>query len=76
MTYVDDLALTMQEEHMRPVVNLLLKKYVMKQPGYLPNGPQNRDLQIGFLGCRITRDSKGMILCGLEKYILHCIHRR
>ena len=31
VTYVDDLLLAMPEWHMRPVVNLLLKKYVMKQ---------------------------------------------
>ena len=36
VTYVDDLLLAMPERHMRPVVNLLLKKYVMKQSGVLP----------------------------------------
>ena len=56
VTYVDDLLLATPERHLRPVVNLLLKKYVMKQSGVLPCGPQKREVQIGFLGCRITRD--------------------
>ena len=30
-------------------------------------------MQIGFLGCRITRDADGAI-CDQEKYILHCMH--
>ena len=56
VTYVDDLLLAMPERHLSPVVNLLLKKYVMKQSGILSSGPQKKDVQIGFLGCRITRD--------------------
>ena len=59
---------------MRPVVNLLLKKHVMKQSGVLPSGPQKREVQIGFLGCRITRDDKGTIFCDQEKYILNCMY--
>ena len=43
MTYVDDLLLAMPERHIRPVVNLLLKKYVMKQSGVLPSGPQKKN---------------------------------
>ena len=74
VTYVDDLLFAMPEVHMRPVIRLLLKKYVMKQSGCLPSGPQKRDAQIGFLGCRITRDSTGTVLCDQEKYILHCMH--
>ena len=31
-------------------------------------------MQIGFLGCRITRDSDGTIFCDQEKYSLHCMH--
>ena len=31
VTYVDDLLLAMPEQHLRPVVELLQKKYVMKQ---------------------------------------------
>ena len=31
-------------------------------------------MQIGFLGCRITRDSTCTVLCDQEKYILHCVH--
>ena len=58
VTYVDDLLLAMPEWHLRPVMDLLLKKYVMKQSGILPSGPQKQDVQIGFLGCRITRDSR------------------
>ena len=57
-----------------PIIRLLLKKYVMKQSGCLPSGPQKRDVQIGFLGCRITRDSTGTVLYDQEKYILHCVH--
>ena len=74
VTYVDDLLFAMPEVHMRPIIHLLLKKYVMKQSGCLPSGPQKRDVQIGFLGCRITRESSGTILCDQEKYILHCMH--
>ena len=74
VTYVDDLLLTMPEWHLRPVVDLLLKKYVMKQSGVLPSGPQKQDVQIGFLGCRITRDNTGAIFCDQEKYIQHCMH--
>ena len=74
VTYVDDLLFAMPEVHMRPIIHLLLKKYVMKQSGCLPSGPQKRDVQIGFLGCRITRDSSGTVLCDQEKYILHCMH--
>ena len=74
MTYVDDLLFAMPEVHMQPIIRLLLKKYVMKQSGCLPSGPQKRDVQIGFLGCRITRDSTGTVLCDQEKYILHCMH--
>ena len=74
VTYVDDLLFAMPEVHMRPIIHLLLKKYVMKQSGCLPSGPQKRDIQIGFLGCRITRDSSGTVLCDQEKYILHCMH--
>ena len=46
----------------------------MKQSGCLPSGPQKKEVQIGFLGCRITRDSTGTVLCDQEKYILHCMH--
>ena len=46
----------------------------MKQSGSLPSGPQSREVQIGLLGCRITRDSSGTVLCDQEKYILHCMH--
>ena len=74
VTYVDDLLLAMPEWHLRPVVDLLLKKYVMKQSGVLPSGPQTQDVQIGFLGCRITRDQYGAIFCDQEKYIQHCMH--
>ena len=74
VTYVDDLLLAMPEWHLRPVVDLLLKKYVMKQSGVLPSGPQKQDVQIGFLGCRITRDNTGAIFCDQEKYIQHCMH--
>ena len=74
VTYVDDLLLAMPEWHLRPVINLLLKKYVMKQSGVLPSGPQKQDVQIGFLGCRITRDLNGTIFCDQEKYIQHCMH--
>ena len=74
VTYVDDLLLAMPEWHLRLVVDLLLKKYVMKQSGILPSGPQKREVQIGFLGCRITRDVNGAIFCDQEKYILHCMH--
>ena len=74
VTYVDDLLLAMPEWHLRPVVDLLLKKYVMKQSGVLPSGPQTQDVQIGFLGCRITRDQYGAIFCDQEKYIQHCVH--
>ena len=74
VTYVDDLLLALPEWHLRPVVDLLLKKYVMKQSGVLPSGPQKQDVQIGFLGCRITRDSQGAIFCDQEKYIQHCMH--
>ena len=74
VTYVDDLLLAMPEWHLRPVVDLLLKKYVMKQSGVLPSGPQTQDVQIGFLGCRITRDQYGAIFCEQEKYIQHCMH--
>ena len=74
VTYVDDLLLAMPEWHLRPVVDLLLKKYVMKQSGVLPSGPQKQDVQIGFLGCRITRDQYGTIFCDQEKYIQHCMH--
>ena len=74
VTYVDDLLFAMPEVHMRPIIHLLLKKYVMKQSGCLPSGPQKKDVQIGFLGCRITRDSSGTVLCDQEKYILHCTH--
>ena len=74
VTYVDDLLFAMPEVHMRPIIHLLLKKYVMKQSGCLPSGPQKKDVQIGFLGCRITRDSSGTVLCDQEKYILHCMH--
>ena len=74
VTYVDDLLLAMPEWHLRPVVDLLLKKYVMKQSGVLPCGPQKHDVQIGFLGCRITRDRYGTIFCDQEKYIQHCMH--
>ena len=74
VTYVDDLLLAMPEWHLRPVVDLLLKKYVMKQSGVFPSGPQKQDVQIGFLGCRITRDQYGTIFCDQEKYILHCMH--
>ena len=74
VTYVDDLLLAMPEVHMRPVIRLLLKKYVMKQSGCLPSGPQKQDVQIGFLGCRITRDLTGTVFCDQEKYILHCVH--
>ena len=70
MTYVDDLLFAVPEVHMHPVIRLLLKKYVMKQSGSLPSGPQSREVQIGFLGCRIT----GTVLCDQEKYILHCMH--
>ena len=63
VTYVDDLLFAMPEVHMQPVIRLLLKKYVMKQSGSLPSGPQSREVQIGFLGCRITRDSIGTALC-------------
>ena len=66
VTYVDDLLFAMPEVHMQPVIRLLLKKYVMKQSGCLPSGPQKRDVQIGFLGCRITRDSTGTVLCDHE----------
>ena len=45
----------------------------MKQSGVLPCGLQKREVQIGFLGCRITRDVNGAI-CDQEKYILHCMH--
>ena len=70
VTYVDDLLFAMPEVHMRPVIRLLLKKYVMKQSGCLPSGPQKKDVQIGFLGCRITRDSTGTVLSSdQEKYI-------
>ena len=74
VTYVDDLLLAMPEVHMQPIIRLLLKKYVMKQLGCLPSGPQKRDVQIGFLGCLTTRDSSGTVLCDQEKYILHCMH--
>ena len=74
VTYVDDLLLAMPEWHLRPVVDLLFKKYVMKQSGVLPSGPQTQDVQIGFLGCRITRDQYGAIFCDQEKYIQHCMH--
>ena len=74
VTYVDDLLFAMPKVHMQPVIRLLLKKYVMKQSGSLPSGPQSREVQIGFLGCRITRDSTGTVLCDQEKYILHCMH--
>ena len=74
VTYVDDLLLAMPEWHLRPVVNLLLKKFVMKQSGVLPSGPQKKEVQIGFLGCRITRDVNGAIFCDQEKYIQHCMH--
>ena len=74
VTYVDDLLLAMPEWHLRLVVDLLLKKYVMKQSGVLPSGPQKQDVQIGFLGCRITRDQYGTIFCDQEKYIQHCMH--
>ena len=72
--YVDDLLLAMPEWHLRPVVDLLLKKYVMKQSGVLSSGPQKQDVQIGFLGCRITRDDTGAIFCDQEQYIQHCMH--
>ena len=42
VTDVDDLLLAIPEEDLRPVVNLLLKKYVMKQSGVLPSGPQTK----------------------------------
>ena len=74
VTYVDDLLLAMPKVHPRPVMDLLLKKYVMKQPGILPSGPQKKETQIGFLGCSITRDASGAIFCDQEKYILHCMH--
>ena len=74
VTYVDDLLFAMPEVHMRPVIRLLLKKYVMKQSGCLPSRPQKKDVQIGFLGCRITRDETGTVFCDQEKYILHCMH--
>ena len=66
VTYVDDLLLAMPEWHLRPVVDLLLKKYVMKQSGVLPSGPQTQDVQIGFLGCRITRDQYGTFCIFLD----------
>ena len=74
VTYVDDLLFAMPEVHMQPFTRLLLKRYVMKQSGSLPSGPQSREGQIGFLGCWITRDSTGTVLCDQEKYILHCMH--
>ena len=74
VTYVDDLLFAKPEVHMQPVIRLFLKKYVMKQSGSLPSGPQSREVQIGFLGCRITRDSTGTVLCDQEKYILHRVH--
>ena len=74
VTYVDDLLLAIPERHLRPVVNLLLKRYVMKQSGIVPSGPQKKEVQIGFLGCRITRDANGAIFCDQGKYILHCMH--
>ena len=74
VTYVDDLLLAMPEVHMKPVTRLLLKKYVMKQSGSPPSGPQSREVHFGFLGCRITRDSSSTVLCDQEKYILHCMH--
>ena len=55
------------------MVDLLLKKYVMKQSGILPSRPQKKEAQIGFLGCRITRGASGAIFCDQEKYILHCM---
>ena len=74
MTYVDDLLFAMPEVHMRPIIHLLLKKYVMKQSGCLPSGPQKRDVQIGFLGCRITRTRLEQFCVTREKYILLCMH--
>ena len=74
VTCVDDLLLAMPDQHLRPVVDLLLRKHVMKQSGCLPKGPQCRDQQVGLLGCQITRDLTGMIHCDQEKCILHCMH--
>ena len=74
VTSVNDLLLAMLEVHMRPVISLLLKKYVMKQSGCLPSGPQSREVQVRFLACRITWNSIGTILRDQEKYILHCMH--
>ena len=71
VTYVDDLLLAMPEVHLRLVVDLLLKKYVMKQSGIPPSRPQKKETQIGFLGCSITRHASGAIFCDQEKYILH-----
>ena len=33
VTYVDDLLLAMPKEHLKPIVELLLKKHVMKKSG-------------------------------------------
>ena len=48
MTYVDGFLLAMPDQHLRPVVDLLLKKYVKKQSGRLPEGLRVVINRLGF----------------------------